>query len=59
MLFKRQHCWWKRNCEEHRIAKEREIVYSLCGLRENLFGDDNRNDNEEYRKGTTTISNVQ
>ena len=23
MLFKRQHCWWKRNCEEHRITKRK------------------------------------
>ena len=38
---------------------KKEKLYLLCGLRENLFGDDNRNDNEEYRKGTTTITNVQ
>ena len=49
----------KETVKNIELPKEREIVYLLCGLRENLFGDDNRNDNEEYRKGTTTISNVQ
>ena len=49
----------KETVKNIELPKEREIVYLLCGLRENLFGDDNRNDNEEYRKGTTTITNVQ
>lgn len=49
----------KENIKNVELPKK-EKLFTCCGwLRETIFWDNNSDDNEEYRKGTTTITNVQ